>query len=138
MVSIRQIFHIDSTREKIFELISTVEGIKKWWTVNTEGSGEENETLKMRFQDNQGMDFLVEKVTASESLEWKCTWGQHEWIGTKVTFTLTEEGGKVRVNFDHIGWAEASDFYASCNFSWAKYFISLRDYCEKGQGSPFT
>ena len=36
--SIKHLFHIDASREKVFEAISTIKGLSNWWTSQTTGS----------------------------------------------------------------------------------------------------
>lgn len=137
MVSIRHIFHIDASIELVYDRIRTIAGLKEWWTINTQGEDKVGKTIELRFQEDIGMDFLVEKLEPFKIIKWKCTWGHPEWIGTEIQFLLSESEEKVRVEFNHNGWEKSSDFYASCNFSWARYFLSLRQLCEKGKGEPF-
>ncbi|GGM93953.1 hypothetical protein GCM10010967_28860 [Dyadobacter beijingensis] len=33
-----------------------------------------------------------------------------------------------------INWRELTEFYQWCNYNWAMFLLSLKDYCEKGKG----
>lgn len=35
MASIKHLFHINASKEKVFETITTIEGLSSWWTVQT-------------------------------------------------------------------------------------------------------
>ncbi len=139
MAEIKHIFHINAPIEKVFEAITDVAGLQQWWTQDTKGSGEVGERLHFQFGNGGFIKFEVLEKKSPEFVRWKCFDAHPEWIGTEATFNLSSsEEGKVRVSFVHSGWEEASDFFASCNFSWARYFISLRSYCEGGTGDPYT
>ncbi|MDB5288133.1 MAG: hypothetical protein JWR05_3082 [Mucilaginibacter sp.] len=45
MVAIKHLFHINASKEKVFEAISTIEGFKNWWTVQTTGTDHVGGTL---------------------------------------------------------------------------------------------
>jgi hypothetical protein len=136
MATIKHLFHINAAKEKIFAAISTVEGFKNWWTVQTTGNSAVNGIIEFRFKE-VGPDFKVVKSMPPFYFEMLCTSGFDDWVGTTVRLRLDDNEGKTRVRFEHDDWKEATDFYAACNFSWGRYMASLRDYCEKGKGQPF-
>jgi len=138
MATIQHIFHIDASFEEVYNAISTIQGIQNWWTTNTSGEEALNGTILVRFGKNGGMDFKVIENSPSKSYKWKTTDGHPEWIDTEIHFELDENDNKVRVTFTHSGWKEATPFMSQCNFSWARYMISLRNYLEKGQGEPYS
>ncbi len=137
MACIRHVFHIDASKEKVFEAISTIEGLKKWWTPDTTGSEEIGGILHFQFGQYGFIKFKVAEINSPEFYRWECSDAHPEWLGTWATFTLSDNEGKTKVSFIHDGWKEASEFFGSCNFSWGRYFASLRDYLETGKGDPF-
>lgn len=137
MATISHIFHIDATREEVMQAISTIDGLKKWWTVKTSGDEKPGGVLEFNFSPGAYIKFRVEQINGVEGYHWECTDAHPEWIGTKARFELSRSENKTKVEFHHSGWAEQSEFFARCNFSWGRYFISLRDYLETGTGNPF-
>ncbi len=136
MASIKHLFHIAAPKQEVYEAISTLEGVKNWWTVQTTGSSEPGGVMAFRF-NGAGMDFKVKSLKPNESVSWECVAGFADWIGTTITFFLDENDGKTRVRFEHAGWREAGDHYAACSFSWGRYMESLRQLCQAGVGKPF-
>jgi hypothetical protein len=55
-----------------------------------------------------------------------------------IEFKLSKANYKIKIEFYRSGWTKQTEFLASCNFSWARYFISLRDYLEKATGDPYV
>ncbi len=137
MATIKHLFHIAAAQNKVFEAVTSIDGLKSWWTAQVSGSSDIGDVLAFRFKGS-GMDFRVTSQTAGERVEWECISGFAEWIGTKITFALDQNEGKTRVRFEHSGWAATNDQYAAINFSWSRYMESLRQYCETGTGAPFT
>jgi uncharacterized protein YndB with AHSA1/START domain len=134
--SIRHLFHIDAPRQKVFDAISTIDGLNKWWTVQTSGDASKGGIIRFRFGD-VGPDMKVIESTPGETVSWECIASPHGWVGNRLTFSLDENEGKTRVRFAHNGWAEDNDFYAICSFTWGRYMESLRQYCQAGKGDPF-
>jgi hypothetical protein len=59
-----------------------------------------------------------------------------EWIGTHLSFALSEKDGRVHVRFRHADWKETTDFLAFCGMKWATFLLSLRESLETGVGRP--
>jgi uncharacterized protein YndB with AHSA1/START domain len=136
MVSIEHLFHIAAPQEQVFQAISTLEGLRQWWTANTQGSTGVGDTLQFRF-GAMGPDMKVVSLSPGAKVEWECTQGFPDWVGTRITIALDQNEGKTRVRFSHLGWKLANDPYAASNFSWGRYLESLRQFCQTGKGSPF-
>ena len=136
MASIKHLFHIHASKEKVFEAISTIEGLKNWWTVQTAGSPEVVGIIEFRFGEFEN-DMKVLELKPNESLTWECVASALDWVGTKFTFHLDTNDGKTRVRFEQSGWKETGDFFAACCFSWGRYMESLRQFCQTGKGEAF-
>ena len=135
--SIKHLFHINTSREKVFEAISTIKGLSNWWTTQTSGSSAKDGIIRFRFGDMSGPDMKVTEVKPNESISWECVASNHGWTGNTITIKLDENDGKTRVRFSHDGWKEQDDFYTICSFSWALYMKSLREFCQTGKGEAF-
>ena len=136
MMSIKNLFHINAPKEKVYEAISTIEGLSNWWTTQTSGDSNIDGVIQFRF-GAQGPDVKVTELKPNESITWECIAGPEDWLGTTFSFKLDENEEKTRVRFEQAGYKEANDFYASCAFSWGRYMESLRQYCQTGKGQAF-
>ena len=67
---------------------------------------------------------------------WQVVDGPEEWIGTKVSWELKQEGDWTIVLFKHQGWKEPVEFMHHCSTKWATFLLSLRDQLEKSAGRP--
>lgn len=136
MASIKNLFHINAPKEKVYKAISTIEGLSNWWTTQTSGDAKVDGVIQFRFGEG-GPDMKVKELNPGESVTWECVAGPEDWLGNTFTFNLDENEGKTRVRFEQAGWKEANDFYAACSFSWGRYMESLRQYCQAGKGEAF-
>ena len=112
-------------------------GYKSWWVEKVSGGTKIGEEILFSFGDNKDLIFKVEAINPLKNINFKCIKGHPEWEETHLKFSLSENEGKICVNFKHTGWKSNTNFMANCNFSWGRYLVSLRDFCEKGIGSPF-
>jgi uncharacterized protein YndB with AHSA1/START domain len=137
MAAIKHLFHINASKEKVFEAISTIKGLSGWWTVRTSGSDALGGILQFQFGEMEGPQMKVIELKPNEKVSWECVKSPFNWDGNIFTFSLDENDGKTRVRFSHDGWTEQDDFYAGCSFSWGRYMESLRQLCQTGKGEAF-
>ena len=57
---------------------------------------------------------------------WQVVDGPKEWIGTKVSFELKQEGDYTIVLFKHQGWKEPVEFMHHCSTKWGVFLMSLK------------
>ena len=138
MPDIKHVVHIQSSVDKIYNALTSISGLSKWWTAETSGSTELNKTIKFQFGAEHFNEMKVIKLMPYELVVWECVDGADDWVGTTLSFHLLDKGDNIMVRFGHLGYPVADDFYANCNFSWGRYLQSLRELCEKGKGSPFN
>ena len=137
METIKHIFHINAPQPTVFKAISTVEGFKNWWVVKVNGVVALEKEIQFTFGENAVIKFKAIVINKNETIEYICVEGHPEWVNTLLKFSLSRNEEKTHVTFEHSKWKEATDFMANCNFSWGRYLVSLRNYCETGIGQPF-
>ena len=137
MASIDHLFHIEATQEEIFNAITTIDGLKSWWTTGVEGESAKDKEIKFYFGDDALCRIKVLEIDDGAHLSWLCVDGHSEWVDTFISFDLSLANDKVQVQFSHSNWQKESGFMANCNFSWGRYLVSLKELCEKGTGNPY-
>lgn len=137
MPAINHVFHISAPKDQVFARLNSVSGLSAWWTEDTAGDPAVGGELAFTFNGNTLCKTKVLESSSPTRLVWEVTEGHPDWVGTQMTFDLSDNEGKTRLAFAHTGWAKQDDFYAQCNFSWGRYMVSLRDLCEKGKGDPW-
>jgi uncharacterized protein YndB with AHSA1/START domain len=141
MVDIIHRIGIKAPLAQVYAAVSTVEGVGGWWTRETSGNSQLGATFNVRFRNPSGseignMAFELTKLSQNEEVIWRCTEGPPEWLGTEVTFNLSEQGDQTIVLFGHRKWREAIEFTAHCSMKWATFLLSLRQLAETGTGTP--
>jgi hypothetical protein len=123
---------LGAARERVFDTIATVDGVRRWWTPLASGSGSD---LVLEFA---GLDErIVMRVEAERPsrVRWSCV--QHTsapaWDGTAIGFELGEPSpGACEVSFRHDGIVPA--LVAD---GWRRFLASLAAEAEQGAGEPF-
>ncbi|MEP7263249.1 MAG: SRPBCC domain-containing protein [Bacteroidota bacterium] len=133
-------FQIKSDAAKVYEFLTTLDGLSGWWTTDTTGNTYPGG--KIRFGFPNGFFDMVE-VTESlrnQQVKWVVMESNfpsgHEWIGTEISFEITEDNGCTTVRFTHNNWRAVTDFFGVCNYHWGLYMNSLKSLCETGEGNP--
>ncbi len=125
---------VTATPEKVYDALTTVDGLAAWWTTDTTGDAEG--TLQFRFGEVGGFDMKVLELQPARRVQWEVIDGPIEWIGTTVSFELTQDGEWTIVLFAHAGWREPVEFMNHCSTKWATFLMSLKSLVETGVGAP--
>jgi uncharacterized protein YndB with AHSA1/START domain len=135
MVDILHRVGIESSADDVYEALTTVDGLAGWWTKDTQGDSAVGGVLRFRF-DVGGFDMKVLELQPSQRVLWEVVDGPEEWIGTTVSWDLTQEGEYAVVLFAHQGWKEPVEFMYHCSTKWATFLMSLKQLVETGKGEP--
>jgi uncharacterized protein YndB with AHSA1/START domain len=124
-----------SSPDDVYEAVATRDGLAAWWTEGTTGEGAVGEVIQLRF-DEGGMDMKVLELVPGKRVQWETVAGPAEWIGTTVTFDISQDGDHTIVLFKHEGWKEPVEFMHHCSTKWGVFLLSLKSLIETGQGAP--
>ena len=141
MVDIIHRVGIKASLQKVYEALSTTEGISGWWSEQTSGTSEIGGRILLRFLSPEGkeigsMTMEVKALEPQKKVQWTFIEGPDEWIGTDVTFDLHQEDDYTIVLFGHRNWKEAVEFTAHCSMKWGIFMLSLKEFVETGKGKP--
>jgi uncharacterized protein YndB with AHSA1/START domain len=125
----------DSSPDKVYDVLTTIDGLSGWWTDDTKGSTEVGGVIEFRFPPG-GFDMKVLEAKPAEHVRWEVVDGPEEWIGTTVSWDLRQDGDYTTVLFKHQGWKEPVEFMHHCSTKWATYMMSMKQLVETGEGAP--
>lgn len=140
MVDILHRVGIKSSVDQVYKALATREGLAGWWTTDTQGESKIGGTLRFRFsaggRDIGGFEMKVLELQPSTRVLWQVLDGPAEWIGTKISFELKQEGDYSIVMFKHQGWKEPGEMMHHCSTKWAIFLMSMKSLVETGKGAP--
>ena len=127
--------HKRPSLDDTYQALATREGLAAWWTNNTQGESKVGGGLQFCFGAG-GFDMKVLELDPARRVLWQVVEGPQEWIGTKVSFDVRQEGDFTIVLFKHQGWKEPVEFMHHCSTKWAVFLLSLKALLETGKGAP--
>jgi uncharacterized protein YndB with AHSA1/START domain len=119
--------------------LTTLDGLKAWWTPDVTGSPAPGGELTFRF-GGPGTAMRVEHADPSGLVVWTCTASEvfDEWVGTTVWFDVRPRpGGGSVVAFRHVGLTPDLSCFALCRSGWEQYLASLAGLVEGRGGTPY-
>ena len=128
------IFHrvgINTRPDKVYAALTSLDGLRGWWVSTATGNASPGGTIDFSF-----CDMTVTADNPDSLVQWRCTRGPEEWIGTDVTFRLEWKENQTFVLFKHGGWKDPVEFMHHCSTKWATFLLSLREFVEVGAGRP--
>lgn len=137
MQSIKHTLHINAPLDKVYQSLTTIDGLSGWWTQDTIGSCALGDALYFTFGEYATFEFQVALLNENKLVNWKFTNGNPDWEGTYLTFILSETDDKVTVEFVHEEFEDDYEGFSAIKQTWEMYLESLAQFCETGKGSPF-
>lgn len=96
MVDIVHRIGIKSPSARVYKALSTINGLSHWWTEEVEGDEQIGGKIKFIFREATGeikgrMVMEVQELNPQKDIRWRCIEGPDEWIGTDITFQLSQQ-----------------------------------------------
>lgn len=137
MADLYHYFPIQAPPEKVFEAVSTPQGLDRWWSKFTKGIPALNETYEFNFGPEYNWEAVVTKYAHASEFELQFGNSDPDWVGSKVGFRLIQQKEGTDVQFYHTGWKEDNPHYRISNFCWAMYLRLLKRNVELGEEVPY-
>jgi uncharacterized protein YndB with AHSA1/START domain len=136
--AMRDIMHrikIHASSDRVYQAITTADGIRQWWTRDAAIEPKVGATGEFGFNGRR----FIAKVTVDElnpttRVRWKVS--NSAWQGNDIEFNLKANGNDTTIIFSHRGFPHADEGYAIATTNWGFYLLSLKRYLETGKGAP--
>jgi uncharacterized protein YndB with AHSA1/START domain len=129
---------ITAPADRVYEALATVDGLAGWWTRTTDGDASVGGQLRFYFGSPEPSAVMeVTALSPDEHVRWSCVSGPDEWVGTELTFDLSQSGEETMLRFSHAGWHEPIDFMAHCSTKWGYFLLGLKNGLEGGKATPY-
>jgi hypothetical protein len=136
-------FLVDKTPQEAFNAITN---FRAWWSEDIRGrTNILNEVFLYQYKDIHLCKLKLIEEVQDKKLVYQVldnqfsvfTKDRTEWINTKLVFDISDEGGKTKIKFTHIGLVPEYECYEVCNIAWSTFINqSLRNLIATGQGQP--
>jgi len=125
-----------SSPDAVYNALTTIDGLSGWWTRDTSGNAKAGGVLRFRFGDG-GFDMKVVELVPATRVLWQVADGPEEWLATRISFDIKQNGDWTIVLFKHQDWKAPVEFMHHCSTKWAVFLISLKSLLETGRGAPW-
>ena len=130
---------IDTSSERVHEMIATKTGTERWWTAHPlEGDESVGGKLLVYFGGADPSAVMEVIENKPDQVAWRCVDGPDDWRETRITFQLKPAAhGETTLLFSHTGWREPTEFMSMCSTHWASYLIGLKAGLEGRDYTPY-
>jgi len=123
------------------EAMKKISQVNFWWKKDFSGSTDKlNDEFTVPFGEPSFVDLVISEFVPNKKVVWKVTdcylpWFQdkNEWNNTEVVFELSEENGKTRIDFTHIGLVPEVECYDVCEKGWNGHIDNLVKFINEGK-----
>ena len=129
----------------VYAALSTIDGLRGWWSQDCDGSTAVGDTIHFRFGTCY-KDMRVQRLEAGREVRWHCTRAHveadsvtrpDEWVGTEPVFRISAAGqGRPRLHLDHRGLAPSLPRHARCSPGPQHSLARLPHLLEPRPGTP--
>jgi uncharacterized protein YndB with AHSA1/START domain len=137
MADILHDFPIAVAPTRVFEGISSPEGLDRWWTARSSGSPIEGTEYQLWFGPEYDWRAVVTRARPGSGFELRITRAADDWMDTRIGFELAVIPTGTQVRFHHTGWPAANEHYRISCYCWAMYLRILRRSLEFGEQVPY-
>ena len=137
MADIYHDFPINAPLQRVYEAVSTPQGLDAWWTQRCTGQPVEGAEYELGFGPGYDWRARVTRLMPATEFELELTRADPDWLGTRVGFHLGGREGVTDVRFYHTGWPTPNEHWRISCYCWAMYLRILRRHLEHGESVPY-
>jgi uncharacterized protein YndB with AHSA1/START domain len=137
MADIFHDFPINVPVDRVFNAVTTPEGLDTWWTQRSAGRPEDGAEYELWFGPEYDWRAKVTRCVPDSEFEVEMTRADSDWIGTRVGLRLEPRGAGTWVRFYHTGWPSLNEHFRISCTCWAMYLRILRRSLEHGESVPY-
>lgn len=131
----------NASSEALFDAITTLEGLRRWWTPLVEGTPLGGD-VRFEFEGLAGQHIImhVDEARRGATVRWTCRIHSAiaEWRDTRVHWNLRATGpDSCELRLEHEGLVPTLECYDHCEVGWDHFLGSIRSYVERGVGTPY-
>jgi uncharacterized protein YndB with AHSA1/START domain len=136
-----------TVKKSIPEVFAAItQHISEWWSNDLEGAAARTgDSFDIAFGGTR-KTFIIAELIPDQLVVWTCTKAyidspslknKSEWVGTKLTWTLSSDDKGTTLSFLHEGLNRSFECYSVCEEGWDYFLSSLESYLKTSWGKPY-
>jgi uncharacterized protein YndB with AHSA1/START domain len=102
MADLHHAIEIDAPPAKVYEAITTSEGLRSWWTSDSTAESTVGSVAEFGFFNRETVFRMqIDRLRPRKRVVWTCVGGPEEWKGTVLTWVLSREVEGTKLRFKH-------------------------------------
>lgn len=139
MKTIIHTVQIHAAPSKVYEALTTAQGLSRWWTTRVRVDPGEGRSIHFTLHGDFHPDMKQTRLERDRMVQWQYVGGHENWRENTFSFGLIGEGSETQLHFVQEYAQELTDsVYGVYDFNWGYYLNSLKQYLESGAGVPFV
>lgn len=130
-------FPIRAAQDRVFQAVSTPEGLDSWWTKKAAGVPMRGAEFELGFGPGYDWRATVSEYTPPSHFELQIVRADPDWRGTHLGFRLAGRTEVTQVQFYHTGWPAPNEHWRISCYCWPIYLRILRRHLEHGEFVPY-
>lgn len=130
MESIELVNYIKAPASSIYQVLTTQDGLAEIWTKKLIVKPEVGFINEFDFNEAGITKMKIIELQQDTRIRWECVDSDKEWIGTRISFDLSEQNNQTAVILKHSDWRAMTEYYQWCNYNWSMFLLRLKTYCE--------
>jgi uncharacterized protein YndB with AHSA1/START domain len=122
---------IEATPEKVYQAITTQEGLAGWYTPDAKAKPQADTQIELGFS-GMILKFHVDKLDPAHRIVWSNVQTIPDWKDTRITFDIIPQVKEVNLTFSQTGFARDYADIGMFTYLWAQYMRSLKLLVETG------
>ena len=118
---------LDVAAGKIFEAITTEDGLNSWWTDRCKADCRIGGTYNFYFAPDYSWYAEVVELTDAQHIAWIFTRADNDWTGTKLSFSSIKSNNRFLLRMEHTGWKNRNNHFRHTSYCWAQYLRKLKE-----------
>jgi uncharacterized protein YndB with AHSA1/START domain len=127
---------IDAAVADVFKTLSTIDGLRGWYSSRVQGDVAVGGTLKVHADGRPPFSWRISELNSPTATKWDCIEGPGTAPGSTVSFRLSDQDGRTKVQLDFDGLQEDDAAFATCNTLLGVMLGHLKQYAETKVPSP--
>ncbi len=117
-----------TSKESMFNAISTPGGLAKWWATSANGTVAKDETIQLNFDKLVTLKLRCDEFISNQKIVLTCFESFQAWDKTQLVFNIEEKNSQVFLTHIHQNISEDEiESYIYFSTKWTVYLLSLNN-----------